>query len=53
LQGAIVSIACSSNQKEVIVGTSFGKIYRVLVYFLYFRATLENMLISDSHIGKV
>lgn len=40
-------VSISVGQKEMIVGTSFGKIYRVLV------STLENMVLSESHTCSV
>jgi hypothetical protein len=43
----VVSIASSSDKKELIVGTNGGKIYRMLTTDLSF------MLHTDAHTGSI
>lgn len=47
LDTKVVSIACSSDKKELIVGTNGGKLYRMLTTDLSF------MLHTDAHTGSI
>lgn len=48
-----MSIAACPSSKELIVGTQAGNIYRVLAYWIKFRATLENMILTESHTAGI
>ncbi len=47
LDGRVVSLSVSNDEKELIAGTSSGKIYRILT------ATLDAMLHTEGHIESV
>ena len=47
LDSKVMSIAVSADKKELIVGTSGGKIYRMLI------ADLSFMLHTDAHTGSI